>query len=656
MDQFKLPPEQQAIRDKCFHPTGTFIEFRKDEIEQSIPARFEKIVNIYPHRVAVKALNEQLTYTELNRAANRVARSILDRCETSQAPIGLLLPKSVDLVIAILGALKAGKICVLMDPVLPPARLSSMVDDTQAQMIVTNHEGAVRCRALVGQHPWLDIEELEDSFAVENVKLPILPDAFAFIFYTSGSTGLPKSIIENHRNLLHNTMTETNDYHICAEDKLTFVASVGRDIFRAVLNGAAVYPIDLRREGFTGLGRLLIDEEITIYNSVVSVFRQFASALVGDEQFPHLRLIKLMGETVYRKDVELYRKHFSDDCIFVNMYGPNETGLISHYLVDKATRVTSNLLPVGHAATDKTVFVVDDAGNEIGFEQPGEIVVRSRYLSPGYWRQTNRTLAAFPITSSEGMERLFHTGDLGSMSSDGCLVHLGRIDSQVKIRGNRVDIIEVETALLDIDTVREAAVVASEDEQGNMRLVAYIVSHSSPPPTTSLLRNKLAAKLRNYMIPRAFVFLDKLPLRGIGKVDRRALPAPGMRRPELDTPFVPSRSPVEQQLASIWAEVLALDQVGIHDNFFDLGGHSLAAMRVVSQVIKQFQLELPLQSLFQSPTVAEMAAIITQNQAKKASPEDLARLLSEVEALSEEEAQKQLAGESARSSKGDGHE
>lgn len=622
----KLSPEQEAIRAKCFHPTGTFIEFKREEIEQSIPKRFEQQVRKHPDRVAVKTLTHVFNYAELNHAANRVAQAILSRRGTGQEPIGLLFPKGVPLIVAILGTLKAGKICMPMDPTLPQARLSYILEDAQANLILTNHEYLGVANRLVSEKQWLAINE-PDSRALANPDIVLAPDAFAFIFYTSGSTGHPKGVVENHRNLLHYVMTETNDYHICPEDRLTFLVPTGRDIFRATLNGASVYPVDIKQEGLSGLVRWLIQEEITLFSAVPSVFRRLVNTLTGDEHFPHLRLIKLMGEPMYRRDVQLYRKYFATNCIFANSYGPNETGLIAHYLIDRDKQLKSSTVPVGNSVEDKEVLILDEHDKELGFEQTGQIAVRSRYLSPGYWRWPDLTRAAFSPALSKGAKRLYRTGDLGVMQSDGCLMHLGRIDSQVKIRGNRVEIAEVEMALLGLDAVKEAVVVAREDIPGLKRLVAYIVPTSTPAPTASALRRALAATIPDYMIPSAFVSLDALPLIGIGKVDRRALPEPDHSRPRLETSYVGARSELEQQLVAMWEEILDVRPIGIHDNFFDLGGHSLAVTRLISRVIEQFQLELSFQSLFQSPTVAEMAAIILAELASEQPVEFESRLL-----------------------------
>jgi acyl carrier protein len=297
-------------------------------------------------------------------------------------------------------------------------------------------------------------------------------------------------------------------------------------------------------------------------------------------------------------------------------------------------------VPVGYPVDHKEVLLLDEAGTEIGFNRTGEIAVKSHYLSLGYWRKPELTQVKFKPDPQGGDQRIYLTGDLGRMAPDGCLFHLGRKDFQVKVRGYRVEVSEIEMALLEHAAVKEAAVVGREIQSGDRQLVTYFVPTREPAATVTELRNFLKDRLPDYMIPSAFVMLPALPLTPNGRVDHLALPAPEGTRPELDTPFAAPRTPIEAELAKIWADVLSLDQVGIHDNFFDLGGHSLAATRVVSQVIKQFRLDLPLQSLFQSPTVAEMAAVIDERQKNRLTEEELERILTELEAMSEEEAKK----------------
>ena len=645
---FHLSPGQQEIRDKCFHPSGAFVEFPIEDIEASIPERFEKIVRLYPDRLAVKMGDRALTYDELNKAANRIACAILALRGEDEEPIGLLFNKGANLVMVILGTLKAGKHYVLLDSSLPAARSSFILEHSQASLLVTDNEHLSLARGLDWEErQTINVDELSSGVDCKNPRLSISANAIAWTHYTSGSTGQPKGVMQNHRNALHVVRVHTNDYRVCSEDRLTFLASRGGDIFLSLLNGSSVFPVDLKREGLAQLGNLLIQERITIYGSVASTFRHFIASLSGAEQFPNLRLIKLVGEPLYKTDVDAYRKHFSQDCILVNRLGGTETGTFCHYFVDHSTSIDENVLPVGYAVDDKQILLLGDDGKDVGINQIGEIAVKSHYLSPGYWRSPDLTKAAFLPDPEGGDLRTYLIGDLGRRLANGCLIHVGRKDFQVKIRGSRVEIAEVETALLAFDNVKEA-VVASHDSSGNTQLVAYIVPKTGTNLTVNEIRRSLAVTLPDYMIPSAFVMMERLPVTGIGKVDRRALPDPGKSRPEMGGAYVAPRSRLEHELATTWAEILNLEQVGAHDNFFDLGGHSLAACRIISRIIKTFELDLPIKALFDSPTVAEMAAIITRNQAKRASDAELAQMLREVEAMSEEEAQQLVAKETAK--------
>ena len=655
-----FPPEQEAIRAKCFHPSGSFVEFRKEEVEQSIPDRFEHMVRRYPDRIAAKTENCTLTYEELNKAANRVARAILGEQGKGPEPVVLLFEHGIQPISAILGVLKAGKFYVPVDPSFPHGRIASILEDSGARLIVTSRQNFSLASQMVNNRSQLlDTDAIDADVSDENLYFPISPGSFACIMYTSGSTGDPKGVLQNHRGILHKVMLYTNLLHLCSRDRLTLLHYSCFDgcmlhLFGSLLNGASLFPFDPRLGGGKQLARWLIEEQVTIYHSVPMVLRQMIDALTGEEEFPNLRVIQLGAMPITRGDVELYKKHFSSECILVHTMGSTECGIARHYFIHKASQIAGSTIPVGYAVEDKEVILLDEGGCEVGVGQVGEIAVKSRYLSPGYWRKPQLTLAKFLPDPNGGDQRIYLTGDLGRMEPDSRLFHLGRKDFQVKIRGYKVELNEVEIALLEHPAVKEVAVVGREVPPGYAQIIAYFVPGGEPVPTVSELRSFLTRKLPDYMIPSVFVMLPALPLMLNGKVDRLALPEPRKSRPELGTPFVTPSTPVEEDLSRIWSEVLSLDQVGIRDNFFDLGGHSLAAARVVSQVIKQFQLELPLQSLFQSPTVAEMAVIITETQAKKLSEEDLTRVLAELESLSDEQAQECVDREKAENVKDPG--
>ncbi|MBI4524346.1 MAG: non-ribosomal peptide synthetase [Deltaproteobacteria bacterium] len=647
-NRFELPPEQQAIRAKCFHPSGTFIEFKKEEIEQSIAQRFEKMARMYPDRTAVKTRSTTLTYDALNKTANCIARAILAERGEGEEPLALLLENDALITASILGVLKTGKIYVPLDPSYPNARITTILQDTRPGLLITNKknrsvaEGLARLRCRV-----LNVDEIDFRASTEAPGLSVSPDVRANILYTSGSTGQPKGVIQTHRNILHEIMNYTNAIRIFAADRLVLLSSPSfadavRTTYGALLNGAGLYPLDLKEEGFAHLADWLIQQRITIFRSVPSVFRQLVNTLTGKEDFTNVRVIYSAGDSVSWSDIESYKRHFSPNCLFVNGLGSTESLTFRWYFLDKETPVTASSVPVGYPVGDKEVVLLDDDGNDAGFDRIGAIAVKSHYLSPGYWNRLDLTPAALRLDSRRQEERIYLTGDVGRMLPDGCLLHLGRNDFQIKIRGQRIEVAEIEMALLNLNMIKGAVVVAREDRSGDRRLVAYIVPKNQPVPTASYLRNALAEKLPSYMIPSFYVWLDVLPLTPNGKVDRLSLPRPERIRPSLDRSYAPPITEGEHRLVQIWEKVLDIRPIGVHDNFFDLGGHSLAATRVISRVIQTFQLDIPLRSLFDSPTVAEMAKVITLNQARKANQEKLERMLNEVEAMSDEEAERVL--------------
>ena len=643
---FQLPPEQRAIRDKCFHPSGTFVEFPIEEIETSIPERFEKIVRMHPGRFAVEMDDERVTYEALNRAANRLANTILADRDVDNTPIVVILPGGFAQAVAILAVLKAGKMFLLQDPSSTDEERNHVLSDTQARLMITSENIKSAFSGLEQRNlRVIDVDVSNDRNSDQNPRIRVSPDMGAYIKYTSGSTKRAKGVIIPHRTILHGVMSYTNSCHFCSHDRSVQVNgnSIRRSFFVHLLNGATLCPFDFRSGGIHQLAPWMERHEITIYRSFPGAFRLFVSLLSERERFPKLRIIRLGGEPMYRSDVELFKKHFQSDCVLIHSYASSETGFICSYYLDQSTKIIGHRVPVGYPEKGKELSIVDEQGGELSVDQPGEIVVRSRFISSGYWQHDDESKVNFQASIAQPETKIYHTGDIGQLSADGLLTHLGRKDDRVKIRNFRVDIGEVEATLAEHPEVKLASVIAKEEFSGDTRLIAYFVPRNKPGPSFGGLREYLGVRLPPYMVPSVCVALDDLPLTGTGKVNRRALPDPGKSRPNLATPLVAPTTEVEGKLAAIWENVLSLDRVGVNDNFFDLGGHSLAATRVVSQVIKQFQLELPLLSLFQSPTVAEMAAVIIEHRGKLLGEEELERLLGELEMMSDEEAQQLVA-------------
>jgi len=614
----RLPPKQLAIQAKCFHPSATFVEFSEKEIEQSIPERFEKMVGLYPERLAVKTKNLCWTYEDLNQAANHIAHAILAQGGEGEEPVALLLEHGAEVIAVILALLKTGKIFVPLDPKLPHTRNNSILGDTQTGLIVTNSRHLSDAAQIQERLHLINIDEPTAISSAENVGSSISPDNLAYILYTSGSAGQPKGVVQNHRNVLQQIRKETNGLHICADDRLILLRSCSaiggvRIVLSALLNGAVVYPLNVAQVGFTELVELLAQEEITIYDSTPTTFRQFVTVLTDEQRFPYLRLIRLSSEPVHKQDVELYNEHFPGACIFVNSLGLTETaGSIRCNLIDHNTHVASDTVPVGYPVEEMEVVLLGDDGHEVGSREIGEIAVRSRYLSPGYWRSPDLTRAKFVADPTGGDQRLYLTGDLGQLLPDGCLVHLGRKDFQIKVRGYKVDVAEIERALLALDPIKAAVVIARADRLDEQCLVAYLVTSKNSSLTISSLRRGLSEVLPDYMIPSSFVMLDAMPVTPTGKVDRSALPAPDRTRPILDDVYVTPRSESEKLLAGIWHEVLHIEKIGIDDNFFDLGGNSLRLAQAHRKVGEVFGKEIPLTEMFAHPTINTLAKYLTR--------------------------------------------
>ncbi len=615
--------ERSALssRGNRVRPTNDFLEFRKEEIEQSISERFEQQVRRHPSRIAVRTLAHRWTYDRLAREANRAAGAILELTGGGSQRIAVLLEQGAPMIAAILGSLKAGKTYVPLDPSYPAERLAYMLEDSGAAVVLTNDRNLSLASALgEGRCPVASLERLSWGGSGSTLAAPIGAETLAYILYTSGSTGRPKGVVQNHRNVLHFIRTYTNRLHIRADDRLSLLASYSfdaavMDIFGALLNGAMLCPWNFKAQGVAGLAEWLAREEITVLHAVPTVFRALGGTLDPQQNFSKVRLVVLGGEEVRRGDVELYRRHFPSDCLFVNGLGPTESTVALQYFLDHRTDILCNAVPVGYAVDDTEILLLDAEGRRS--DLCGEIGIRSPHVALGYWEKPGDTQAAFLPDPDGGARRIYRTGDLGRLLPDGAIRFLGRKDAQVKIRGHRIELGEIEETLGKHPSVRGAVVVLREQVSGDQRLVAYLVPDGKQTSGTARLRALLEGKLPDFMIPSCFVWLDSFPLTPSGKIDREALPAPDLSRPELENTFVAPRNAIESRIAQVWCEILGLESVGIHDNFFDLGGHSLLAAQLAAKIEKKLGRELALAAIFRAPTVAELAEMFRPRRRSK---------------------------------------
>ena len=607
------------------------------DVDRSLTDHFERQVARVPDRAAVADATHTWTYAELDRTAHHIAQALLAHSATAEQTVALVLGHEVRMIAAILGVLKAAKIYVPLDPALPPDRLAYVLADAQVGVVVTDTRHARVLHALSGPLPAiLNLDELDSSAPVRAPRLAIPPDMLCQLLYTSGSTGAPKGVPHSHRNMVADMRRQTRDARVGQDDRFALLYSFSfagavSPVFGALVNGASVSLYDLNARGLAALPRWLEDRAITICDIAVSAFRQLAAALGPGARFPTMRFVGLPGDVVTRRDVDLFRAFFPRDCVLQNTLSASESRVITQYLVDRDTAVDTPTVPVGYAVEGKTLLLVDEQGQPVPTGEIGEFVVQSEYLSPGYWRKPELTAAAFLPDPTGGNRRIYRTGDLGRDLGGGCFVHLGRKDDQIKIRGYRVEIAEVEMALLALAEVKDAFVAAHRNDHGEGSLVAYVVAAAGCAPTVSALRAALAQTLPPYMLPRAFVPLDALPRLLNGKVDRVALPAPPRARPALGNPMVAPRNAIEAEIGRLWEAALEVDGIGVTDDFLELGGDSLRLTQILSGIRERYGVEPTLARLLEVRTVADLTIEVLLARAADLGGADLEYALARIE-------------------------
>ena len=619
-------------------PPLPFVEFKIDDTRQSIAQRFEQQARRYPNRLAVKHNQRALTYNQLNVAANRVAHAILNHGGTEQAPIALVCGTVLSSIVASLGALKAGKPFAPLDPRLPPATAKRILASLESRIVLTDERALKVARQLsVAAIKRINIDSLTGCDSAENLRVRIAHDALAYISFTSGSTGAPKGVMWNHQSELFGIRTKTNALRIATSDRISLLRAnnvgAARDMFLALLNGAAVITLDLDESGLASLAKWLRAEEVSIFTCVATIFRHAVSGLGDGDCFPAVRLIHIGGEPIFKADVESYKKYFSDGCIFVNRYSISETQAVSYFFINKNSTIEDRV-PAGYPLEGNEVAIIGDSGKPVAPGEIGEIAVRSAYLAAGYWRQAELTRAKFRADPKGGAGRTYLTGDLGYRLPDGCLVHVGRKDFQTKIRGHRVEMASVETALHEIQSIQQAIVINRKDAAGADKLVAYVVPREVGAIAVGAWRRHLKTRLPDYMVPSAFVILDRMPVNAGGKIDRRALPEPSKDELGVDVRFIAPRSVVERVVARFWGDALKIGAPGMRDDFAELGGDSLQAARIVGRIQELFRLNQPLVTLAQASTIEELARFIVDREAAPGQSDKIATAFLRVESLS----------------------
>jgi len=623
----------------------------------TIAELFEEQAAKRAEAVALRYEEEQQSYGELNERANQVAHYLRRQGVGAEVVVGILMERSLEMVSAVLGVLKAGGAYLPLDPSYPPERLAYMLAETGAAVVLTQAE--LMSSLPVGAAPVICLERdwgLLEGESGANPGAVVRAENLAYIMYTSGSTGEPKGVSVSHRGVVR-LVKETDYAHFGTEEvflqyaPLSFDASTF-ELWGSLLNGGQLVLMKAGVASLEELGEVVRRRQVSTLWLTAGLFQQMVEERLSD--LSGVRQLLAGGDVLPVAQVKKLLRELPAGGTLINGYGPTENTTFSccHGLTARSRWQGS--VPIGRPIANTEVYVVDSRLQPVPRGVAGELLIGGEGLARGYYQRPELTAERFiphPFSGVPGAH-LYRSGDRGRYLASGEIEFLGRFDYQVKLRGFRIEPGEIESRLNAHPAIRAALVVLAEEEGRDRELVAYVVAQPQQAPLPGELRSYLQASLPPYMIPGVFVLLAELPLTANGKVDRQALPAPGGERPELASAYLAPRSETEAQLARLWSAVLGRERVGVRDNFFELGGHSLLATLLVSKMRQTFKVEIPLRTLFEHPTIAQLAQDIEERQARpqdieaetiQAMPRgsrDLNQLLMQLENLSDDDVSK----------------
>ncbi len=661
LDSFTTDPNQAVARVPLVTASERSVllsqwnDTRKESswLSRSVHRLFEEQVRKTPDQIAVVAGAAQLTYADLNARANRLAHYLLRNNVERESRVCICLEPGVEMMVSVLAVLKSGAAYVPLDPAYPESRLSFMLNDCGARVLLSES------RLLNGRLPHeavravnLDTERAEimrESPA--NPDVNVWGDNLIYVIYTSGSTGWPKGAGVTHAGFVNLINWFVSKFNLTERERVSIISSFSfdltqKDIFAPLMVGGQLHFPSSTLYDPAEIVQMISGHGITMLNCTPSAFYPLlAEAGPRFEKLASLKHVFLGGEPINTLRLREWTStpHFNTG--IVNTYGPTEcTDTCSAFRLIQFENLSS-APPIGKPIDNVELLILDEHLNLVPQGVAGELCVSGAGVGRGYLNDSASTAERFvahPYSSVPGA-RLYRTGDLTRHLPDGNVEFLGRLDHQVKVAGYRIELGEVETSLVQHHGVKDCVVVVRADVHGNARLVAYVVPEPGAQPCdAATLRRYLADSLPAHMIPSVFVSLEQLPLTPGGKVDRRALPAPGATLNSTGPEYVGPRTPVEEALAGIWRDVLGVERVGIHDNFIELGGHSMLAMRCVSAIRRLFRIELPLRVLFESATLEELARKLKAYEDQPGKLEKIARVLQKVKSVSPEELQNQL--------------
>ena len=602
----------------------------KSDIYETIPDLFERQVLQHPTHTAFEHGEVKVSYSDLSRRMNEFATIVTAHKPDSESPVLVFMEPGWSSIAAFFGILRAGAICALVDRSNPQNRLDSIIGNLRPGLCISDQNSFETAQNLASGKFTVVLIDSADDLPATLLDLHSDNRNAAVIVYTSGSTGVPKGVFHNQQSLVHVVWFHAQRLQLGPTDRTLFLpSSTGIAgallILRTLLTGGTLVQFPGESTSGQGLSSLINANAITSMTMVPSLFREMMSGMEETARLPTLRTIILGGELLTAEDVNHFQQHCTSKSLLLNTYGCTEIPTFRTHPIDMNTVLPWRQVPVGYEVADKEVVLIDDDGNPVPSGDEGEIAVRSEFMAHGYWRNEEETSRRFILLNAPEDRRMYRTGDRGYFLENNVLMCTGRQDQQVKVLGNRVELGEIETVLCQHPCVKRAAVIAKTNPEGVTFLIAFIVDNKSSGHGEIELRKFLLSRLPSYMIPARISTVDSLPLTHNGKIDREALRAFDSSHQAIAATYEAPGTPVEEVLVEIWQDLLNVERIGRHDDFFMLGGHSLLGTRLIARLKEGLKIELELRLLFEHPTLAALSVVIQEI------------LLQEIDHLSESE-------------------
>ncbi|MBN1267346.1 MAG: alpha/beta fold hydrolase [Anaerolineales bacterium] len=599
------------------------LDFSESWLERDVVSRFDFVADAVPDRTAVFDPERSISFRKLKSSSQRLARAILAKLGKNTVTVAIMQENDIDCITSILAVLRAGKRYIVLDPTIPASSNLAIIQHGETELVLWDSSTeSLKAGSSLGTLAFLNIHNLPENIEGNPLNPSLGPDSDAAIFYTSGTTGTPKGVLKSHRNFLYRAYIDGWYYRITPNDRVCSLfhnqhsASVGA-IFIALLNGASYTPYDVHRQNLHALGNFLANQKITILRSPLTLLRAYIGSIKDPVNLPELRYLCLGGDIVDKEQITSFWNGFKGNYILTHHYALTEAGVIARHNIDRTFQFERETIPLTTFMPFKEVLLLDSERKPVPVGKIGEIAIQSAFLSSGYWADPDQTREKY-IPAPDG-QRLYLSGDRGYCDADGTLYFAGRKDEQVKIRGHRVNLRIIESILKQQNGIQHPIAAPYKEPHGDVALVACYLKQEGININTHQIRRNLREELPDWMVPSHFLAFDSYPYNAAGKVDRVLLEKEITAKLEQSTQSDRKILDIETTLTTIWEKYLSVSPIDRRDDFFDLGGHSLAAIQIFSEIEKRYGRRLPIGSLLEIRTIENLA----RNLAPGAEPPQL---------------------------------